>query len=98
MDIEKQIASSPLVLIDFYAQWCGPCIGMMPVLEQLQQDLGDKMELLKVDIDEYPQAVTDYQIMGVPTFILYKNGQKIWQKPGTFSLQQLKEMIGEEFT
>jgi thioredoxin 1 len=94
MDIEKQIKETPLLLVDFYAQWCGPCIGMMPTLEQLQEDLGDSLQILKVDIDQHPTSVTDYNVMGVPTFVLYRDGQKVWQKPGTFSLQQLKEMIG----
>ncbi len=93
MNLENVVAKEPLVLVDFYATWCGPCMGMMPTLEQLEQDMGTELKIMKVDIDVYPQVVTDYRIMGVPTFILYRGGKLVWQKPGTFGLAELKQMI-----
>ena len=92
-EFQKKINSETLTLIDFYAPWCGPCKTMMPVLDQLKEKLGDKFNILKVDVDKNAEAAQKYKIMGVPTFILFRKGEIKWRKPGTFTLHQLQEII-----
>lgn len=87
------IRTEPLVLVDFYTEWCGPCKMMKPVLDQLNQSQGDKVKILKVDVDKNPKAAQVFEIRGVPTFILFKNGEKIWRESGVVSLSFLQELI-----
>ena len=92
-EFQNKIKSDTLTLVDFYAPWCGPCKTMMPVLDQLKEKLGDKINILKVDVDKNAEAAQKYKIMGVPTFILFRKGEIKWRKPGTFTLHQLQEII-----
>ncbi len=96
-EFQNKLKSDTLTLVDFYAPWCGPCKTMMPVLDQLKEKLGDKINILKVDVDKNAEAAQKYRIMGVPTFILFRKGEIKWRKPGTFTLHQLLEII-EEFS
>jgi len=81
------------VLVDFYADWCGPCKMMAPVLEQLKGEVKGKATILKVDVDKNQKASTKYGIQSIPTMILFKNGQILWRHSGTAGLQQLKSVI-----
>ena len=92
---QEIINSNIPTLVDFHAEWCGPCQGMKPILDQLKEKRGDKIRVLKVDVDKNAQASTAYKIMGVPTFILFQNGEMKWKKPGAFTLHQLEQMIDE---
>ena len=96
-EFQNKLKSDSLTLVDFYAPWCAPCKTMMPVLDQLKEKLGDKINILKVDVDKNAEAAQKYRIMGVPTFILFRKGEIKWRKPGTFTLHQLQEII-EEFS
>lgn len=87
------IRSDRPVLVDFYTEWCGPCKMMKPVLEKLKADLGNKLKIIKVDVDRNNQVALHYQIQGVPTFILFRNGQILWRQSGALPLAVLKQAV-----
>ena len=87
------INSDTPTLVDFFATWCGPCIAMSPIIKQLKSEMGDKVNILKVDVDQNPQAAMAFQIYGVPTLIMFKNGEPVWRQSGVQSLQQLKAVV-----
>jgi thioredoxin 1 len=81
------------VLVDFWAEWCGPCKALSPVLDELSSDLGDKVKVVKVNIDEAPNAPTKYNVRGIPTLILFKNGQVVDTRVGGAPKAQLKDWV-----
>ena len=80
-------------LVDFYAEWCGPCKMMKPILEEVKNDLGDKINILKIDIDKNNSAASVYQIQSVPTLMLFQNGKTLWRKSGVVAAEELKKLI-----
>ena len=87
------IQSDQPVLVDFTAEWCGPCKMMAPVVKELSGEVGDRARIIKVDVDRNPKAAAKYQIRGVPTFILFKNGSILWRQSGAVAKEVLKNAI-----
>ena len=87
------IQSNKPVLVDFSAEWCGPCKMMAPILKELKKDIGDTASIIKVDVDKNPQAASAYQVQSVPTLILFKNGQVEAIKMGLLSKSQLSAFV-----
>ena len=86
-----------LILVDFYATWCGPCKTMHPILENVKARVGDKARILKIDVDQQQALAMQYNVQAVPTLILFKNGQVIWRQSGVMQPSQLAALIEQNY-
>jgi thioredoxin 1 len=87
------INSEKPVLVDFSAEWCGPCKMMAPILKEVKDEIGDLATIIKIDVDNNPSASNAYAIQAVPTLILFKNGEVLWRKSGVVSKHDLVNLI-----
>lgn len=87
------IASDTPVLVDFFADWCGPCKMLAPVLKQVKDQLGDQIRIVKIDVDQNSSIAAKYQVRGVPTLILFKSGQAVWRQSGVLPANTISQAI-----
>lgn len=87
------IQSNKPVLVDFFATWCGPCKTMAPILDSVKKEVGEDATIIKIDVDKNPGVATAYQVQGVPTLILFKQGRIVWRQSGVMPAKQLEEVI-----
>lgn len=83
------------VLVDFMAEWCGPCKVMKPALEELHQKMGDAVRIIKIDIDKSPAAASSFNVQAVPTLILFQKGKILWRQSGVVPVNQLQKVISQ---
>ena len=87
------INSDTPVLVDFFATWCGPCQMLMPVLKEGKDNLGQRVKILKIDVDKNQELASQFQVRGVPTMVLFQNGKQIWRPSGVLTKDEIIRTI-----
>ncbi|QFZ53694.1 thioredoxin [Oceanihabitans sp. IOP_32] len=87
------IHSETPVLVDFHANWCGPCKMLAPILKDVKSELGERIKIIKIDVDKNQSLASKYQVKGVPTMLIFKNGQQVWRQSGVLQKNQIVEAI-----
>jgi thioredoxin 1 len=90
------IKSEKPVLVDFFATWCGPCKMLAPILKEVKDSLGERISIIKIDVDKNQQMAAQYQVRGVPTMILFQNGKQLWRQSGVLSKEEILKTILEK--
>ena len=90
------INSEKPVLIDFFATWCGPCKMLGPILKEVKDNLGDRISIIKIDVDKNQQIASKYHVRGVPTMILYQQGKQLWRQSGVLTKDEIIKVILEK--
>jgi thioredoxin 1 len=90
------IKSEKPVLIDFFATWCSPCKTLAPILKHVKDNLGERITIIKIDVDKNQQLASQYQVRGVPTIILFQNGKQLWRESGVLSKEEIIKIIVEK--
>jgi len=95
-NFESEVINSDApVLVDFWAEWCGPCKSLMPIVEELSNELGDKVKVVKINIEDAPEAPTKYGLRGVPTLMIFKDGKVIDTRVGGLPKAQLSDWVNQ---
>lgn len=92
---EDLITSNIPVLVDFFAEWCGPCKAMKPILEELKRIKGEKVRIVKVDVDKHKEIAAYYQIQSVPTLMIFKDGKQLWRQSGVMRANDLSTILAQ---
>lgn len=87
------ISSETPVLVDFFADWCGPCKMLAPILKEVKNELGDAIKIIKIDVDKNQSIAAQYQVRGVPTMILFQNGKQLWRQSGVLQKRDIVQVI-----
>lgn len=95
---QEIIQSEKPVLVDFFATWCGPCQMLAPILKEVKDQLGDRVSIIKIDVDKNQALAAQYQVRGVPTMMLFQNGQQLWRQSGVLSKEQIASVILQKTT
>ena len=93
---QSLIDSDKPVLIDFFATWCGPCQMLGPILKEVKESLGERISIIKVDVDKNQELAAIQQVRGVPTMMLYQNGKQLWRQSGVLSKEEIIKIILEK--
>ena len=94
-NFKEIINSDQPVLVDFFAEWCGPCKMMSPILKEVAEKVKGKAKIIKIDVDKNQQAASVYKVRGVPTLILFKNGKQLWRQSGVVQANELVNLINQ---
>jgi thioredoxin 1 len=97
MTFDEMIKSDKPVLVDFFAEWCGPCKTMAPILKQVKDEVQDNASIIKVDVDKNQHTAMTYQVNSVPTLILFKKGEVVWRQSGVLPKTELVKKLKEHF-
>ena len=89
------INQNQLTLVDFYADWCGPCQMLSPILQYVKSDLGDLIKIIKVNVDQHQDLASEFMVRGVPTMLLFKNGKMLWRQSGVLSKKDIISVINQ---
>src|SRR5690606_12044119 len=95
MTFQEIIDQDKPVLVDFFATWCGPCQTQAPILDDLKQRVGETASIIKIDVDKNQSVAAQYQVRGVPTLIIFKNGEVRWRQSGVFPADELERLLKE---
>lgn len=87
------LAGEKPVLVDFYADWCGPCKTLAPILKQVKDEMGEALKVVKIDVDKNQALATNFQVRGVPTLILFKDGNPVWRESGVLQKEAIVNII-----
>jgi thioredoxin 1 len=93
---EAIINNEKPVLVDFYATWCGPCQMLSPILKQVKDNLGERITIIKIDVDKNQELASRIQVRGVPTMMLYQNGKQLWRQSGVLSKEEILKIVLEK--
>lgn len=93
MKFSDIIQSDVPVLVDFYAEWCGPCKMMKPILEDLKSRMGEQVKIIKIDVDKNPAVASEFRVQGVPTLMVFKEGKMKWRQSGVLGAADLQSVI-----
>jgi len=95
MKFNEIIDQNKPVLVDFFADWCGPCQTMSPILKQVKDEFGERVKIIKINVDKNPALASSFKVRGVPTFVMFKNGKQVWRKSGILSKRDLIGLLNQ---